>query len=190
MCESEIRTNKLAVSIVILLVLSGGAFAQERNWKTFSPNDGAWSILSPCDMKPDAEAKELPSNKGSFSCNGFNGFFAVIYRDNPKWKVALSKPFIKSYYRKIRESFIKSARGELVKDEEFTSGGVSGRETHIKMLNHKVFSRVDAAKTTYRVERLRMFFRNNRFYLLLAILPEDEIDAASTDNYMNSFTAK
>ena len=190
MCKNKVGTSKLLISFGILFVLNCGAFAQERTWKTFSPNNNAWSILSPCVMKPDAEAKESSTTKGSYSCSDFNGFFAVVYRDNPRWKVAFSKPFIGSYYRKIRDSFIKSTRGELVKDEEFSNANVSGREFHIKMQNDRVFSRVNVMKTTYRVERLRMFFQDNRFYLLIAILPEDEIDAAETDNYLNSFVAK
>ncbi len=190
MCKGRILINKLLLSFGLFLFSSGSAFAQQRTWKTFSPNDDAWSILSPCVMKPDAEAKKSSSTKGSYSCRDFNGFFAVVYRDNSRLKVALSKPFIKSYYRKIRDSFIKNTRGELVKDEEFSNGNVSGREFYIKMQNDRVFSRLDVTKTTYRVERLRMFFQNNRFYLLIAILPEDEIDAAETDDYLNSFAAK
>jgi len=190
MFKSKIWTSKLLSSLGVLLVLCSSAFAQERAWKTFSPDNGVWSILSPCVMKPDAEAQESPSTKGSYSCNNSSDFFSVVYRDNSKWKLSLAKPFIKSYYRKIRNSFIKSTRGELVKDEEFSNGSVSGREVYIKMQNDRVFSRVNSNKTTYRMERLRMFFHGNRFYLLIAILPEDEIDNAETNNYFNSFVAK
>jgi hypothetical protein len=190
MFKNKIRANKLLSSFAIVLVLSCSALAQQRTWKTFSPDNDAWSILSPCAMKPDAEALEMPSTKGSYSCNESSGFFSVVYRDNSKWKLTLAKPFVKSYYRKIRNSFIKSTRGELVKDEEFSNGTVSGREVYIKMQYDRVFSRVNTSKTTYRMERLRMFFQDNRFYLLIAILPEDEIDNAETNNYFNSFVAK
>jgi hypothetical protein len=190
MFKGRNQAGKLILFFGIFLVLSCEIFAQERNWKTFSPDNGTWSILSPCVMKPDAEAQQSASTKGSYSCNDFNGYFAVVYRDNPKWKVTLQKPFIKSYYRKIRDSFVKSTKGELTKEEEFSNGDVSGREFHIKMQNDKVFSRVDVMKTTYRVERLRMFFQNSRFYLLIAILPEDEIDSAAINNYFNSFAAR
>jgi hypothetical protein len=186
----KIWTNKLLQSLGILLVLSCGAFAQTRTWKTFSPDNGGWSILSPCMMKPDAEALASRSTKGSLSCNDSNAYFAVVYRDNSKLKLTFSKPFINSYYKKIRNSFIKSTSGELVKDEEFSSGGMNGREVYIKMPYDRVFSSVNTAKTTYRVERLRMFFNENRFYLLIAILPEDEIDSTETNNYFNSFVAK
>jgi len=190
MSKNKILTNKLLPSLGILLVLICSVFAQERAWKTFSPDNGAWSILSPCIMKPDEEALESPSTRGSYSCNDSNNFFSVVYRDNSKWKLTLSKPFIKSYYRKIRNSFIKSTNGELVKDEEFSNGSVTGREIYIKMKNDRVFSRVNPGKTTYRMERLRMFFHGNRFYLLIAILPEDEIDSAEINSYLNSFVAK
>jgi hypothetical protein len=190
MFKSKIRTNKLLSSIAIILVLSCSVFAQQREWKTFSPENGVWSIPAPCAMKPDAEALETPSTKGNYSCNDSSGFFSVVYRDNSKWKLSLAKPFIKSYYRKIRSSFIKSTGGELVKDVEFSNGSVSGREVYIKMQSDRVFSRVNTNKTTYRMERLRMFFQGNRFYLLIAILPEDEIDNAETNSYFNSFAAK
>lgn len=172
------------------MVLSCGVFAQGKNWETFRPDSGNWSILSPCVMKPDAEALETPSTRGSYSCNASNDFFSVVYRDNKKWKLTFGKPFVKSYYRKITKSFLKSANGELVKDEEFSNGTISGREVYIKMPYDRVFSRVNVDKTTYRIERLRMFFRENRFYLLIAVLPEDEVDSAETNKYFNSFAAQ
>lgn len=190
MFKSQIRTNKLFAAFGILLILSGGVFAQERTWKTFRPVRDDWSILAPCVMQPDAEALASPSTKGSYSCSNFSGFFTVAYRDNPKWKFALAKPFINSYYRKIRDSFVKSADGELIKDEQFSNGNVTGREVRIKMQHDRAFSRLNVMKTTYRIERLRMFFRGNRFYMVLAVLPEDEIDARETDDYLNSFVAK
>ena len=190
MLKKLIRTNKFLVLLGILTVSSGGVFAQQRTWKTFSPVNDEWSVLAPCRMEPDAEALRSPSAKGSYSCKNFGGLFTVAYRDNAKWKVALAKPFINSYYRKIRDSFVNSTGGELVSDEKFANGTVDGREVHIKMQNDRVFSRVNAPQTTYRVGRLRMFFRGCRFYLLFVILPADEIDGAETDNYLNSFAAK
>ncbi len=52
----------------------------------------------------------------------------------------------------------------------------TGRESQIKM--------------KYRVGRLRMFFHGRRFYLLLAVLPEEEIDTSAINNYFNSFVVK
>ncbi len=45
-------------------------------------------------------------------------------------------------------------------------------------------------KTKYRVQRLRMFFDDRRFYLLLAVLPKEEIDTPVINNYFNSFVVK
>jgi len=181
--------NKLLQSLGILLVLSCGAFAQERTWKTFSPDNGAWSILAPGIMKPDSEALESPSTMGSYSYNDSKGFFAVIYRDTPKGNV-LWKPFKKAHYKKVRNDFIKSTKGELLKDAEFSNGNMKGREVYIKMPDGRVMDRESQVKTKYRVERLRMFFHGRRFYLLLAVLPEEEIDTPVIDNYFNSFVVK
>jgi hypothetical protein len=189
MFKGKTRTSKLLQSLGILLVLSCCAFTQERTWKTFSPDNGDWSILAPGILKPDPEALESPSTKGSYSYSDSNGFFAVIYRDSPK-RVVPWKPNYKAYYRKVRDRFVKGAKGELLKDEEFTNGSVVGREIHIKMQNDRVVNRESGIKTTYRIERFRMFFHGRRFYLLLAILPEEEIDTSTIDNYLNSFVAK
>ena len=43
--------------------------------------------------------------------------------------------------------------------------------------------------TKYRIERLRMFFVGKRFYLLLAVLPEDIVGTPAIDKYFDSFTA-
>jgi hypothetical protein len=40
------------------------------------------------------------------------------------------------------------------------------------------------------VQRLRMFVDDRRFNLVLAVLPEKEIDAPAINNYFNSFVVK
>jgi len=189
MFESKIQITRLLQSIGILLVLSGAAFAQERTWETFSPNNGEWSILAPGVMKPDAEALEIPSVEGSYSYSDFSGFFSVIYRDTPKWNV-LWKPFKKAHYRNVRKSFIKSMKGQLLKDKKFSNGNIEGREVHIKIPEGKLLSGESQIKPTYRTQRLRMFFHGRRFYLLIAVLPEDKTNSSAIDGYFNSFVLK
>lgn len=176
--------------LAILLLLSCGVFAQERTWKTFSPENAAWSIFSPGELKPDAEAQETASKQGSYSYNDATGFFAVVYQDNPKWLYALSKPFIGSHYKRVRKSLVKNSKGKLVKEQKFTNGDISGREVWVKIPEGKDLNAENQVKTRYRVQRVRMFFRENRFYMLIAVLPENEIDAFATDNYFNSFKFK
>lgn len=189
MFKNKIRMNKFLHFLGILLVLSGNDFAQERTWKTFSPDNGAWSILAPGIMNPDKEALESPSTMGSYSYNDTNGFFAVIYRDTPKERI-LWKPLKKAHFKKVRNDFIKSNKGQLLKDEKFSNGNVEGREVHIKVPDGRVMGRESQVITKYRVQRLRMFFDDRRFYLLLAVLPAEEIDAPVIDNYFNSFVVK
>ncbi len=189
MFKSKIRTNKLLQFIGILLILSGSAFAQERTWKTFSPDNGVWSILAPGIMNPDKEALESPSTMGSYSYNDANGFFAVIYRDTPKGRL-LWKPLKKAHFKRVRNDFIKSNKGELIKDEPFSNGNVEGREVHIKVPEGRIMGGESQLKTKYRVQRLRMFFDDRRFYLLLAVLPKEEIDTPVINNYFNSFVVK
>lgn len=182
--------NKFLQSLVILLILSCAAFAQdERTWETFSPGDGAWSILAPGVMSPDKEALESPSLMGSYSYNDSDGFFAVIYRDTPKGRI-LWKPFKKAHFTKVRKDFIKANKGELVKDEKFSNGNFTGREVYIKVPDGRSIGRESQVITKYRVQRLRMFFDDRRFYLVLAVLPEKEIDAPAINNYFNSFVVK
>ena len=91
----KIRSKKSLLTLGVLIILSCEVFAQGRNWKTFSPDNGNWSILSPCVMNPDAEAREPSSTKGSYSCSASNDLFSVVYRDNKKWKMTFAKPFVK-----------------------------------------------------------------------------------------------
>ncbi|MBC7850112.1 MAG: hypothetical protein H7Y31_10265 [Chitinophagaceae bacterium] len=187
--KGKIRMNKLVQFLGILLVLSCNAFAQDRTWKTFSPDNGAWSIFAPDIMNPDKEALESPSTMGSYSYNDSNGFFAVIYRDTPEGRI-LWKPFKKAHFKRVRNDFIKSNKGQLLKIEKFSNGNLKGREVYIKVPESRVMGRESQVKTKYRVQRLRMFFHDRRFYLLLAVLPEEEIDAPVINNYFNSFTVK
>jgi len=189
MLKSKIRMNKFLQFLAIFIVLNCSILAQERTWETFSPNNGEWSILAPGIMNPDKEALESSSTMGSYSYNDSNGFFAVIYRDTPKGRI-LWKPFKKSHFTKVRKDFIKANNGELLKDEKFSNGTVTGREVHIKVPDGRALGRESQVKLKYRVQRLRMFFDDRRFYLLIAVLPENEIDAHAINNYFNSFAVK
>jgi hypothetical protein len=188
--KNVFRMNKLLQIFGILLFLSCSIFAQERVWKTFSPETGAWSILAPGEMRHDPDALETLSTKGGYSYSDANGFFAVVYEDSPKWQVALYKPFINSHYKKIRNSFVKSSKGELLKDEKFTNAGKSGREFLVKIPDGRIMNNEGQLITRYRVGRFRIFFHGNRCYMLLAVLPENEINSFAVDNYFNSFVAK
>lgn len=183
------RLNKIFQLGAILLALCSGANAQERDWKTFSPAGGAWSILAPGAMRPDAEAQESPSTKGSYSYSDFNGFFAVIYRDSPKRWVPW-KPNYNAYFKKIRKDAVEAAKGQLLKEEEFSNGSAIGREVYIKVPVGTLVGAEGQTITKYRVERLRMFFREQRFYLLVAVVPEEDINSPAVNNYFNSFVAK
>ena len=183
-----IQINKLFQTFGILLILSCGVFAQERVWKTFISDDNAWSILAPGAMLPDAAALESPSTMGSYSYTDAKGFFSVIYRDTPKGRVLWSRK--KSHYSKVRDNFIKTNKGQLVKDEEFSSGNISGREVYVRIAEGEVMASESQIKTKYRIHRMRMFFDDRRFYIILAVLPEDLIDTPAINNYFNSFVIK
>lgn len=189
MFEGKIQMNKFLQFLGILLVVSYGAFAQERAWKIFSPSNGEWSITAPGVLSPDREALESASTMGSYSYNDSSGFFAVIYRDTPKRRI-LWKPLQKAHFNKVRDGYIKTNNGQLLKDEEFSNGNVTGREVYVKVPEGKDTGRESQVKIKYRVGRLRMFFHERRFYLLLAVLPEEEIDTSAINNYFNSFVIK
>lgn len=184
-----IQINKILQTLGILLVLSCACFAQERVWKTFTSDDSVWSILAPGAMLPDEAALESPSTMGSYSYTDASGFFSVIYRDTPKGRI-LWKPMKKSHYKKVRDNFVKSNNGQLIKDEEFSNGKLSGREIYVKIAEGSVLGRESQVITKYRVHRMRMFFDDRRFYTILAVLPEELIDTSEINNYFNSFVIK
>jgi hypothetical protein len=184
------RLNKLFRLCAILLALCSYGFAQEeRAWKTFSPPGGAWSILAPGEMRADAEAQETDSTKGSYSYYDFNGFFAVIYRDSPKRFVPW-KPNYKAYFKRIRKDAVEAAKGQLLKEEDLSIGGADGREVYIKVPSGTLIGTEGQVITKYRVERLRMFFHGKRFYLLVAVVPEADINSPEVNNFFNSFVVK
>lgn len=175
---------------VIVLAFSCGIVSAQQGWtwKTFSPPGGAWSILAPGEMKPDAEAQAANSDKGSYSYNDFSGFFAVIFRDSPKrwvpWKADHT-----SYFRRIRRDAVKASKGQLLKEEKFSNGNLVGRDVYIKVQVGTMTNIEGQTKPRYRVQRMRMFFVGDRFYMLLAVLPESEIDAPAINQYFDSFAA-
>jgi hypothetical protein len=182
--------KKLLQSLIVLLAASLCAAAQQQwTWQTFSPPDGAWSITAPGLMKPDLEAIEPESKKGSYSYNDFRGFFAVIYRDSPK-RLVPWKPNYSAYFRKVRKEIVKAAKGELLRETEYTSGGISGREAYVKIPVGTITGPEGQTKTKYRIERFRMFFVDKRFYLLIAVVPESDADSPEVNNFFNSFAAR
>jgi VCBS repeat-containing protein len=179
--------NNLLLSLAIILLLSGGVFAQDWAWKTFSPPSKAWSISAPGAMLPDQEAQESGSKVGSYAYSDFYGYFAVVYRDS-KLSFWSLKPDYSSYYEKVRNDFIKANNGQLLKEEKYVGGKSIGRDVQIKIPVGQITGLEGNSITKYRTERIRMFFVGKRFYLLLAVLPEDIINTAAVDNYFNSFT--
>jgi len=181
--------KKILQIVGILIVLSCGVFAQQKSWKTFSPNDGAWSILAPGIMIPDSKALESPSTVGSYSYSDAKVFFSVIYRDTPKSRLLLG--FSKeSHIKKVRDNFVKTNKGQLIKDVEFSNGMGNGREVYVKIAEGNVIGGESQIDMKYRIHRMRLFFNKRRFYILLAVLPEKEIDSAEVNNFFNSFVIK
>ena len=187
---SKFELNKSFLLTGIFILLSCNVFGQDRIWKTFTPPTGEWSILAPGILKPDAEAQEPGSLMGSYSYNDSDGFFAVVYRDNSKTAKTFMQPFIGSYYKKVSKGFVKSSKGKLLKELKFTNGDVSGREVWIQMPQGTDLTAENQVKVRYRVQRMRMFFHASRFYLLLVILPENEIDGPSANDFFNYFALK
>lgn len=180
--------RKFLSTLAVILFLSGAAAAQEWTWKTFSPPGGAWSILAPGALTPDAEAQSPDSRMGSYAYSDFYGFFAVVYRDSKAnfWSL---RPDYSNYFKKVRKDFVKASKGQLLKEEKYVKGETVGRDIRIKIPAGQMTGLEGKTITKYRIERIRMFFVGKRFFLLLAVLPEDIIDTPAVDKFFDSFTA-
>ncbi|HVE55945.1 MAG TPA: Ig-like domain-containing protein [Pyrinomonadaceae bacterium] len=179
---------KLLSSLVMVLFLSSGVLAQEWAWKYFSPAGKPWSVLAPGEMQPDEEAQQSRSKMGSYSYSDFYGYFAVVYRDAPKTFLISLKPDAKAHFKKVKNDFITASRGQLLKEEDFESGKAKGRELLIKIPSGTITGLEGQVITKYRIERLRMFFIGRRFFMLLAVLPEDIVNTPQVDKFFNSFS--
>lgn len=158
----------------MIFAFSCGGFAQiqlERTWQIFNSPKGDWNILSPGTMQPDDEAQKPKSKMGSYGYRDSEGFFAVTWRDLPKVPKKL-----KEYYDKNRDNAIKGVRGKLLSENEFSRGSFTGREIYIQ--------------TETRVLRGQMFFHGKRFYLVLAVLPGNQIRTEAINKYLDSFTVR
>lgn len=175
------------IVLPVLLFFTGNVLAQDRTWTTYSPKTGGWSILAPGILRADEEALKANSNQGSYSYNDFNGFFAVIYKDYSGLSFMFGK---KGHFTKQRDLVVKANNGKLIKDEAFTSGNIIGREVQILMPDNRVIERESNIKSMNRVQRFRMFFNGNRFYMILAVLPASEINLPAVTDYLNSFALK
>lgn len=171
----------------MLILLSGISFAQDRTWQTYTTKNISWSILAPGVMRPDEEAMKAGSSQGSYSYNDFNGFFAVIYKDYGGLKLF---PWKKGHLTKQRDLVLKANKGKVIKDEEIRIGDITGREVQIRMPDNRVIGRESNVKPQHRVQRFRMFFKGNRFYNILAVVPEEQVNSAEITNFLTSFTFK
>ena len=187
MCNFKSYFKSIVGLLLLVLILNFCMAAQDRTWKKFSPASNDWTILAPGEMLPDAEVGKPGSDRGSHSYTDFSGFFAVIYRDAPKRRYVPWKINRQAYYEKIAKNAAKAAKGEIIRRDDFSNGNITGREIYIKIPNVKVQAVESPTKQTYRIERMRMFFDEKRFYIVLAVLPEDEIDSVATNEYMYSF---
>ncbi len=180
--------HKLLSSLAIVLFLTGGVLAQEWAWRNFNPSGKSWSILAPGEMRPDAEAQDPNGKMGSYSYSDFYGYFAVVWRDAPKTFLIPLGVNESAHFKKVRADFITASKGQLLKEEDFVSGRAKGRELHIKVPSGTMTGIEGQTLTKYRIERLRMFFIGRRFYMLLAVLPEDVVNTPQVDKFFNSFT--
>lgn len=175
-------------SLAAILLFSGGVLAQDWAWKPFSPSGKSWTVLAPGDMKPDAEALEPQSKMGSYSYSDFYGFFAVVYRDASKGFLISLPPDKSKHFKKVKNDFIVASKGQLLREEEFTYGRMNGRELLIKIPSGTMTGVEGQVIQKYRIERIRMFFIGRRFYMLLAVLPEDIVSTPTVDKFFNSFS--
>ncbi|HEY8561694.1 MAG TPA: Ig-like domain-containing protein [Pyrinomonadaceae bacterium] len=175
-------------SLFIILILSSGVLAQEWAWRNFNPAGKSWSILAPGEMRPDEEARDPNGKMGSYAYSDFYGYFGVVWRDAPKTFLIPIKPNQSAHFKKVRADFVKATRGEIQKEEDFVNGRAKGRELRIKVPTGTMTGIEGQTLTKYRIQRLRMFFIGNRFYMLLAVLPEDIVDTPQVDKFFNSFT--
>jgi VCBS repeat-containing protein len=179
---------KLLSSLAIVLIFSGGVLAQDWAWRNFSPKGKSWTILSPGEMKPDEEALASDSKMGSWTYGDFYGFFAVVYRDAPKTIIPFFKPDQSAHFKKVKADFVNATKGQIIKETEFQSGRAKGREVILKIPSGTITGLEGQTLTKYRIERLRMFFIGRRFFMVMAVLPEDIIYTAPIDKYFESFS--
>lgn len=177
---------KLSLIVTLVLLLNSAAAAQKWNWKTYNPPNQPWTILSPGKMTPDEEA-ESGGNKGSYAYNDFNGFFAVIYRDASK-RLFFFNPNYKEFIKDVRDGVAEANNGEIIKDTIFERRGMKFREVQVKFPSGTTRSPEGRTVSKFRVQRFRMFFIGNRFYALLAVLPEEDVDKVEISEFLDSFS--
>jgi hypothetical protein len=178
--------NHLFLFFVLAFILSVNLLAQDRTWTTFDAPNGEWSILAPAALRPDEEAQKPHSKIGSYSYVDFNSFFVVIYRTYSK----LDWFSQKDRFNKQRDLVLKASKGKLLREAEFTNGEVAGREVYVRMPDNRVMSRESNIKPKHRVQRFRMFFQGKRMYVILAVLPEEEINTPPIESFFKSFAFK
>lgn len=179
--------TKFLFFLGLFFFTANSAFSQaDWNWKYFNPKNQPWTILAPGPMRPDAEAQNPGGNKGSYTYNDFFGFFAVIYRDSPR-RFLPWKPDYGSYMENVRDDVVKANNGQLISDVEFKNRNVTGREVLVKFPSGTTRSIEGQTVTKYRVQRFRTFFLGRRFYILLAVLPESEVNTPMINRFFDSF---
>lgn len=164
--------KNLIFILSIILTLTLGTSAQQnfqQNWQLFTTPNRDFTILSPGQMRPNDDAASGSKKKGSYGYKDKTGSFIVLYQKMPKQPKKLDK-----YFDKSRDLAVKGVNGRLLKENSFSSNGFTGRE---------IFVQMDYG----RVERARMFFHGKRLYVVLAIVPDTEVNTDEINSYMSSF---
>lgn len=177
---------KLSITFIIVLLFSVTIPAQKWSWKLFNPPNQPWTVLAPGTLTPDDEAK-AGGNKGSYAYNDYNGFFAVVYRDASK-RLFFFNPNYKEFIKDVRDGVAEANSGEIIKDTIFERRGTKFREVQVRFPSGTTRSPEGRTISKYRVQRFRMFFVGNRFYALLAVLPEEDVDKPEISQFLDSFS--
>lgn len=160
-----------------VLVLASGCH-HKTEWQTFSPPGGNFSVLMP----GTPADKSHPQNTAAgvvtshlYIYTSKDAAYAVSYIDRP---AARDAGDTEKWLDTVRDAEVAKSGGKLLAAASLKlSNGAPGREIQVTL------SQGDGKHAM----RDRLYLVDHRLYQVLIVLPQDELDAADTEKFLDSF---
>ena len=168
--------NKRIVCLLLLaLLLLSGCDEAEKEWATFTSEDGGFSILFP--GKPEEQIESVSTAIGTIETEFFiveqkDRAYSLNYADYPKEIIAASDAG--SMLDGAGMGAVSNVNGELLDEKEITLDGYPGREIRIEVKEDDI------------IIHARFYLVENRLYVVQAV-SKSEASTPDIDKFLDSF---
>ncbi len=168
-------SKRIVCLLLLALLLLSGCDEAEKEWATFEPDDGAFSILFP--GKPEEQTESVSTAIGDIETQFFiaeqkDRAYSVNYADYPREIIIVSDA--EAMLDGAGMGAVSNVDGELLDEKEITLDGYPGREIEIEVKEDDI------------IVRARFYLVENRLYVVQAV-SKSKASAPDIDKFLDSF---